>query len=298
LCPNLNYLINTLIMNTDILDTEKYFGVSQGEIFSKLIEVGGNLLIAVIIFFIGMRLAKFFSKMVVKILEKRDSDKGLITFMKGLVSGLVKVLTIITVFSQVGIEMTSFIAILGAAGLAIGMAFSGTLGNLAGGVMLLIFKPFKVGDFIKTQGESGTVQEIQIFHTVMTTPDNKTIIIPNGPLYNSNITNYSMQPTRRVDFSFGFGYGEDFKLARDTVLEIVNSHDKVFKDPEPFVRLGSLGDSSVNLTVRVWCNKEDYWDIHWYVNEKVYEKYGEIDGLSIPFPQMDVHVDGAIKSQN
>ena len=279
-------------MDNDILNTEKYLGLSQDELFGKLVEIGGNLLIALIIFFIGMRLANFFSKMVVKILESRDSDKGLISFMKGLVSGLVKVLTIITVFSQVGIEMTSFIAILGAAGFAIGMAFSGTLSNLAGGVMLLIFKPFKVGDYIQCQGEAGTVNEIQIFHTVMTTPDNKTIIIPNSPLYNGNITNYSMQPTRRVDFNFGFGYGEDFKLARDTVLDIINSHDKVFKDPEPFVKLGSLGDSSVNLTVRIWCKKEDYWDIHFYMNEKVYEKYGEIDGLSIPFPQMDVHVDG------
>lgn len=279
-------------MDKDILDKEKYFGFSQDDIWATLAEIGINLLIAVVIFIIGMRLAKFFSKMVVKILEKRDSDKGLITFMRGLVSGLVKVLTIITVFSQVGVQMTSFIAILGAAGLAIGMAFSGTLSNLAGGVMLLIFKPFKVGDYITCQGESGTVNEIQIFHTVMTTPDNKTIIIPNGPLYNGNITNFSMQPTRRVDFTFGFGYGEDYKLARDTILEIVNSHDKVFQDPAPFVKLGSLGDSSVNLTVRIWSKKEDYWDIHWYVNEQVYAKFGEIEGLSIPFPQMDVHVDG------
>ena len=213
--------------------------------------------------------------------------------MKGLVSGIVKVLTVITVLSQIGIQMTSFIALLGAAGLAIGMAFSGTLSNLAGGVMLLIFKPFHVGDYITSQGESGTVKEIQIFHTVMVTPDNKTIIIPNGPLYNGNITNFSKQPLRRVDFSFGFGYGEDFKLARDTVLKIVNSHPKVLKDPEPMVRLGSLGESSVNLTVRVWSKSEDYWDIHFYVNEQVYERYGQIDGLSIPFPQVDVHLDKA-----
>jgi len=258
-------------MDKDILNTEKYFGISQDELFGKLVEIGGDLLIAAIIFFIGMRLAKFFSKTVVNILEKRDSDKGLITFMKGLVSGLIKVLTIITVFSQIGIEMTSFIAIL---------------------VMLLFFKPFSIGDYIQCQGESGTVNEIQIFHTIMTTTDNKTIIIPNGPLNNGNITNFSMQLTRRVDFSFGFGYGEDFKLARDTVLAIVNSHDKVFQDPEPFVKLGSMGDSSVNLTVRIWCKKEDYWDIHFYVNEKVYEKFDGVEGLSIPFPQVDVHMDG------
>lgn len=276
-------------MDKDILNTEKYLGFSQDDIISKAIEGGLNVLVAIIILFIGMRLAKFLSKMVAKLLEKRDADKGLITFMKGLISGIVKVLTVITAFSQLGVEMTSFIALLGAAGLAIGMAFSGTLSNLAGGVMLLIFKPFKVDDYIEGQSQSGTVKEILIFHTVLITPDNKTIIIPNGPLYNGNITNYSKEPLRRVDFSFGFGYGEDLKLAKDTILEIVKSHPNVLLDPEPFVKLGSLGDSSVNLTVRIWSKREDYWDIHYYVNEKVYQRFDEIDGLSIPFPQMDVH---------
>lgn len=267
------------------------FGYTQQELIDTAVDIGINLVIALIILFVGLRLAKFFAKMVRKILEKRGSDKGLVTFMGSLVNGLIKVLTVVTVFSQVGIEMTSFIAILGAAGLAIGMAFSGTLSNFAGGVIILLLKPFKVGDFIQAQGESGTVSEIQIFHTIMLTPDNKTIILPNGPVSTGNVTNYSTQDTRRIDFSFGFGYGEDLNLAKDTVLDIINSHPKVLKDPEPFVRLGSLGDSSVNLTVRIWSQKEDYWDIHFYVNEKVYEKFDEVEGLSIPFPQMDVHVD-------
>lgn len=267
------------------------FGFSQEELIDTAVDIGINLLIALVILFVGLRLAKFFSKMIARILESRGSDKGLISFMKSLVSGLVKVLTVITVFSQVGIEMTSFVAILGAAGLAIGMAFSGTLSNFAGGVIILLLKPFKVGDFIEAQGETGTVSEIQIFHTILLTPDNKTIILPNGPVSTGNVTNYSTQDLRRVDFTFGFGYGEDLKLAKETVLEIINSHDKVLKDPEPFVRLGSLGDSSVNLTVRIWAKKEDYWDIHFYVNEKVYQKFDEVEGLSIPFPQMDVHVD-------
>ena len=267
------------------------FGYTQQELIDTAVDIGINLLIALIILFIGLRLAKFFAKMVRKLLEKRGSDKGLVTFMGSLVNGLIKVLTVVTVFSQVGIEMTSFIAILGAAGLAIGMAFSGTLSNFAGGVIILLLKPFKVGDFIQAQGESGTVSEIQIFHTIMLTPDNKTIILPNGPVSTGNVTNYSTQDTRRIDFTFGFGYGEDLKLAKETVLEIINSHPQVLKDPEPFVRLGSLGDSSVNLTVRIWSKKEDYWDIHFYVNEKVYEKFDEVEGLSIPFPQMDVHVD-------
>tara|TARA_B100000508_G_scaffold55003_2_gene42639 strand:+ start:42780 stop:43628 length:849 start_codon:yes stop_codon:yes gene_type:complete len=270
---------------------ELIFGYSQQELIDVAVDIGINLLIALVILIIGLRIAKFASKMVKKVLEKRGSDKGLISFMGSLVNGLVKVLTVVTVFSQIGIEMTSFVAILGAAGLAIGMAFSGTLSNFAGGVIILLLKPFKVGDYIEAQGESGTVTEIQIFHTILLTPDNKTIILPNGPVSTGNVTNYSTQDTRRVDFTFGFGYGEDLKLAKETVLEIVKSHPKVMQDPEPFVRLGSLGDSSVNLTVRIWSKKEDYWDIHFYVNEKVYEKFEEVEGLSIPFPQMDVHVD-------
>ena len=267
------------------------FGCTQQELIDTAVDIGINLLVALIILFIGLRLAKFFAKMVRKVLEKRGSDKGLISFMSSLVNGIIKVLTVVTVFSQIGIEMTSFVAILGAAGLAIGLAFSGTLSNFAGGVIILLLKPFKVGDFIEAQGESGTVTEIQIFHSILLTPDNKTIILPNGPVSTGNVTNYSTQDTRRVDFTFGFGYGEDLKLAKETVMEIVNSHPKVLKDPEPFVRLGSLGDSSVNLTVRIWAKKEDYWDIHFYVNEKVYNTFDEVEGLSIPFPQMDVHVD-------
>ena len=274
-----------------VSDENLMLGMSQDEIIDFSVDLGINLLVAVIILFVGFKLAGILSRAVVKVLEKRESAIGLITFSKSLVSAIVKVLTVITVFTQLGVEMTSFIAILGAAGFAIGMAFSGTLSNFAGGVIILILKPFKVGDYIEAQGESGTVTEIQIFHTILLTPDNKTIILPNGPVSTGNVTNYSTQDTRRVDFTFGFGYGEDLKLAKETVLEIINSHPKVMKDPEPFVRLGSLGDSSVNLTVRIWSKKEDYWDIHFYVNEKVYEKFDEVEGLSIPFPQMDVHVD-------
>lgn len=272
-------------------ESDVFFGYTQSELYEVGIDIGISLLIAVVILIIGFRLAKFFSKMTKRILEKRESDKGLVSFMGGLVSGLVKIMTLITAFSQLGIEMTSFIAILGAAGFAIGMAFSGTLSNLAGGVMLLIFKPIKVDEFIDAQGEMGSVSEIQIFHTILLTTDNKTVIIPNGPLANGNIVNFTRQDKRRVDFQFGFGYGEDLKLAKETIMEIINSHPKVLKDPEPMVRLGELADSSVNLTVRIWSMKEDYWDIHFYVNEKVYEKFNEIDGLSIPFPQVDVHME-------
>lgn len=272
-------------------DENLILGMTQDEIIDFSVDVGINIIVAVIILFVGFKLAGIMSRGIVKILEKRESAIGLITFSRSLVSALVKVLTVITVFTQLGVEMTSFIAILGAAGFAIGMAFSGTLSNLAGGVMILVFKPFKVGDFVEAQGVMGTVKEIQIFHTIMTTPDNKTIIVPNGPLSNGNLTNFTTQATRRVNFTFGFAYGEDFDLAKQTILDVINSHDKVLEDPAPFIALNELGDSSVDLTVRCWCNKEDYWDIYFYVNEHVYKKFNEVEGLSIPFPQMDVHMD-------
>lgn len=273
-------------MNTEDL----ILGFSTDALVAKGVEVGTSLMIAIVILFIGFKLANFLSGSITKMLEKRKSEAGLITFLRSFVSMTIKLLTIITVFTQLGVEMTSFIAIMGAAGFAVGMAFSGTLSNLAGGVMILVFKPFKVGDFIEAQGETGIVKEIQIFHTIMTTPDNKTIIVPNGPLSNGNLTNYTKQPTRRVNFTFGFGYGEDLQLAKNTVMSILENHPKILKDPAPFVALGELGDSSVDLTVRCWVNKEDYWDIFFFVNEAVYEKFNETEGLSIPFPQMDVHV--------
>lgn len=276
-------------MNTD--DIIEYF--SSPDFYDFILSIGINLIVAVVVLFVGFKLANILSRATATILDKRDSDPGLKSFLKSLISNLVKLLTVITVFTQLGVEMTSFIAILGAAGFAIGMAFSGTLSNLAGGVMVLVFKPFKVGEFIEAQGETGTVKEIQIFHTILLTPDNKTIIIPNGPLSNGNLTNYTRQPTRRVDFTFGFGYGEDLKLAKKTIMEIIKSHPKVLEDPAPFIALAELGDSSVNLTVRIWLNKEDYWDVFFYINENVYETFNATEGLSIPFPQMDVHVNQA-----
>jgi small conductance mechanosensitive channel len=191
---------------------------------------------------------------------------------------------------MMGIEMTSFIAILGAAGLAVGMALSGTLQNFAGGVMILIFKPFKVGDFIDAQGYMGVVKEIQIFVTILTTPDNKTVIIPNGPLSNGSLTNFSTQPQRRVDWTFGIAYGDDYDTAKTMLLKMMDEDKRILKDPDPFVALGEMADSSVNLTVRAWVNASDYWDVFFDMNEKFY-KNADKAGLSIPFPQMDVHLD-------
>jgi len=200
-----------------------------------------------------------------------------------------KLLLFISVITMVGIQMTSFIAILGAAGLAFGLALSGTLQNFAGGVMLLILKPFKAGDFIEAQGFTGTVKEIQIFHTILNTIDNKTIIIPNGPLSNGAVTNYSAEPHRRVDWTFGISYSDNIDHAREIVLGLLNADKRILQEPAPFVGLISLGDNSVDLITRAWVETPDYWDVFFAMNERVKKAFDD-KSISIPFPQHDVHL--------
>ena len=198
-------------------------------------------------------------------------------------------MVVLTALTQLGVEMTSFVALLGAAGLAIGMAFSGTLGNFAGGVMILIFRPYKVGDLILAQGEQGIVQQIQIFNTILLTLDNKTVIIPNGALANGNITNFTHQEIRRVDFTVGIAYGDDYDTAKATLKRFIDEDERILGDQNNFIGLGNLGDSSVNITLRAWCKTEDYWDVFFLMNERIYKEFGQ-NGLNIPFPQMDVHL--------
>lgn len=196
---------------------------------------------------------------------------------------------LISVIQMIGVETTSFIAVLGAAGLAVGLALQGTLSNFAGGVMILIFRPFKVGDVIEAQNLIGSVDEIQIFVTILKTPDNKTIFIPNGPLANGNIINYTTAKTRRVDWSFGIAYGDDANKAIKVLNDLINEDKRILADPAPFVAVGALADSSVNITVRVWSNTEEYWNVFFDMNKKVYEAFPK-QGLNIPFPQLDVHM--------
>jgi len=206
-----------------------------------------------------------------------------------LIATVLRALVIISVLGMVGVQMTSFIAIMGAATLAIGMALTGTLQNFAGGVMILIFRPFKVGDWIDAQGYSGSVREIQIFNTIINTADNKVIIIPNGGLSNSSMVNYSREPQRRVDWTFGIAYGDDVDKTRSVLLSLIKADSRILSDPEPFIAVSSLADSSVNFTVRVWVNGADYWGVFFDMNESVYKTFGK-EGLNIPFPQMDVHL--------
>ena len=255
----------------------------------KVVEYGTSLLICIAIIVIGFWLVKRINKMVSRLFQKKDYDPSLETFLASTISITLRILVIITALSQLGIEMTSFVALLGAAGLAIGMAFSGTLSNLAGGVMILFFKPYKVGDFIEAQGEIGHVQELRIFNTILLTLDNKTVIIPNGPLANGNLTNYSSQNNRRVDFTVGIAYGDDYDTAKNTLLQFVKEDPKIIDEEANFIGLVELADSSVNLTLRVWCKTEHYWDVYFKMNERIYKEFGG-KGLNIPFPQMDVHV--------
>ena len=253
------------------------------------IEYGPKLIGAIVVWIIGSIIIKKLVKVFDRALEKKKTDASLRPFLKSIVSILLNVLLAISVLSMVGVAMTSFIAILGAAGLAIGLALSGTLQNFAGGVMILLFKPIQVGDFIDAQGHKGTVKEIQIFNTILTDLDNKTIIIPNGPLSTNSMINYSTEPTRRVDISVGIAYGEDVKKSRDVLMELGKSDKRVLKDPAPFIGVTELGDSSVNLTFRVWVKSDDYWGVYFDMNESVYNVFNQ-SGVQIPFPQLDVHL--------
>jgi len=261
-------------------------------LYDMVMNYGLKLIGAIIVLIIGLWVIKAIMKAVRKGFERRNMDESLKPFLISMISILLKVMLVISVLTMVGIEMTSFIAILGAAGLAVGLALSGTLQNFAGGVMILIFKPFKVGDFIDAQGFMGVVKEIQIFITVLTTPDNKTVIIPNGPLSTGALTNFSTQPTRRVDWTFGIAYGDDYEKAKSWILELMKADKRILSDPEPFVALGALADSSVNITVRGWVNVADYWGVFFDLNSSFY-KGANSKGFSIPFPQMDVHLDKA-----
>ena len=254
-----------------------------------VLDYGPQLLGALIVLFVGWKVIGIITRRVGKALERRDFDLSLKSFVRNLISVLLKVLLVISVLGMIGIQMTAFIAILGAAGLAVGLALSGTLQNFAGGVLILLFRPFKVGDFIDAQGYMGTVREIQLFTTILKTPDNKTVIIPNGGLSTSAMVNFSAEPTRRVDWTFGVAYGDDAKLARDVLTGLINDDQRILEDPAPAIVLSELGDSSVNFTVRAWVNAGDFWPVFFEMNEKVYRIFPE-KGLNIPFPQMDVHL--------
>jgi len=254
-----------------------------------LFKYGPQLLLALVTLIIGLWVINIFLRGFKKIILKGNVDPSLHPFLRSFLGIFLKTLLVISVMGMVGIEMTSFIAVLGAAGLAFGMALSGSLQNFAGGVLILLFKPFKVGDYIEAQGHAGVVQLIHVFNTILTTPDNKTIIIPNGALSNASMVNYSTQVTRRVDLKFGTGYQDNIDKTRAVLKQIIESDERILKEPEPIIAVSELADSSINFVVRPWVNATDYWAVYFDLQEKVKKAFDK-EGISIPYPQQDVHI--------
>jgi len=242
-----------------------------------------NVVVAILILIIGLWLTKKLIRISKKLMAKQGIDETLQKFLGDLLGWTLKILVFITAISQVGVETTSFIAILGAAGLAVGLALQGSLANFAGGALIMIFKPFKVGDLIEAQGEVGTVKEIKIFVTKMITPGNKLAIIPNGTLSNGNIKNYTEEGKLRVDLTFGIGYGEDIKKAKEVFMNVLKSNPNVLQEPAPSVNVSALADSSVNFAVRPWSTPENYWNVYFSVTEEVKLALDK-EGIEIPYP--------------
>jgi len=267
--------------------------INLEEILQQLTELvtthGLKLLTALATLWIGWKVCNIITKGLGKWFLKVDFDEALESFVLSLVSSLLKVVLIVTCIGVAGFPTTSFVAMLGAAGLAVGMALSGTLQNFAGGVLILFLKPFKIGDVIETQGQIGKVQQIQIFNTVINTADNKRVILPNGPVANSTMVNYSAESTRRVELMFGIAYDDDIDKAKDVIMRILVADKRIHKTPEPFIAVHTLGASSVDLVVRVWGASGDYWPLTFDLNEAVKKAFDQA-GISFPFPQTDVHL--------
>lgn len=269
------------------IDIEKW----KAMFFDYGTEYGLKLLGAAIIWIIGSWVIKKIKKMLKKVIAKTEYDESLEIFISNLVVGLLKVILVVVILGQLGVETTSFAAILAAAGLAIGLALQGSLSNFAGGVLIMIFKPYRMGDFIEAQGEIGVVKEIEIFTTKLNTVDNKEVIIPNGAMSNGNITNYTTEKTRRIDITMGVSYDADIKQTKNLLMKIMTDHPKVLKDPAPMVVLAELADSSVNFKMRPWTLTDDYWDVYFELMETCKIELDKA-GIEIPYPQMDIHKKG------
>lgn len=262
------------------------------KIVNSLVEQGSHLgwtiIKAILVFIIGRFVIRMINKLVRRILTKRDFDPSVKTFVGSLVNVTLMVLLIISVVGALGVQTTSFAALLASAGVAIGMALSGNLSNFAGGLIILLFKPYKVGDYIESQGVGGTVKEIQIFHTILLTADNKNIYIPNGSLSSGVVTNIGREPTRRVEWTFGVDYGSDYEQVKRVIESVLAQDARILNDPTPFIALSALADSSVNVVVRAWVKSPDYWGVFFDTNKAIYATFNA-EGIGFPFPQLTVH---------
>jgi small conductance mechanosensitive channel len=250
---------------------------------------GKNALICIVLYIIGRKVIQYLNKVIEKVMSSKGLDLSVASFLKSLINITLTVALLIMIVNILGINTTSFVALLASVGIALGMALSGTLQNFAGGVMILLFRPYKIGDYIQAQGQEGTVKEIQIFNTVIITADNRTIIIPNGGLSSNIIVNYNNQESRRVEWVVGVDYGTDFEQAKSVVREILKNEKRILNNPAPAIVMKTLNESSVDIQIRAWVNRLDYWDVYYNINEQVYKNFAT-HGINIPFPQLTVHL--------
>lgn len=262
---------------------------SDGQWIDSIIPTLTNLAIAIAIYIIGKWIAKRLVVVVRALMEKRGLDAALSNFIASILSTVLSFVVVLAAIEQLGVDTTSLLALLGAAGLAVGLALKDSLSNFAAGVMLILFRPFKLGDYVQAAGVEGSVEEISVFSTQFKTVDNKQIIVPNSQIYGGVITNFSAKPTRRVDMVIGVSYDDDLKKARQLIMDLLNADKRVLQDPAPVVAVSELADSSVNFVVRPWVKSADYWDVKWDFIENVKESF-DANGISFPFPQQDVHM--------
>jgi small conductance mechanosensitive channel len=283
-------LLTAVIGGEALSGKEQSFDVQV--LFERLsdmaVSVGGRILAAIVIFIVGRYIIKLINRLVAKLMNRRNVDAGVQSFVRSLVNILLMILLIVAVIGKLGVETTSFAALLASAGVAVGMALSGNLQNFAGGLIILVLRPFKVGDFIECQGVSGSVSGIQIFHTMLTTPDNKVVFVPNGALSGGNIVNYSKEDTRRVDWTIGVDYGEDYDKVEQTVRTILAADKRILATPAPYIALNTLNTSSVDVVIRVWVKSADYWGVYHEINKNIYAVFNK-EGIDFPFPQLTVH---------
>ena len=291
----INFKSTIMMFSSLLLTAEAASGAGFGTVQDYLqqlidlsVSVGGRIIGAILIFVVGRFVISLLKKFVAKLLMRRHVEASIQSFVKSLVNILLTILLIVAVIGKLGVDTSSFAALLAAAGVAIGMALSGNLQNFAGGIIVLLLRPYKVGDVIESQNITGTVREIQIFHTILVTADNKVIYIPNGALSSGTVTNYSREETRRVEWVVGVEYGEDYDKVEETARRIIAGDKRILNTPEPFVALTVLDASSVNVVIRAWVKREDFWDVYFDVNKAIYSVFNQ-EGISFPFPQLTVH---------
>lgn len=285
-------LYTILLLVSNVVEQTEQVIEEQPQVLRRLIELainfGEKLLLAAIVFAIGRFLISIINKIVRKFLDRRKLEPEVKTFLKSMVNIILITLLIVSIISVLGVPTTSFAALIASAGVAIGMALSGNLQNFAGGIIILIFKPFNIDDFVECQGISGTVEEIQIFHTIIRSSDNKVIYVPNGALSSGVITNVNRKPTRRVQWIIGIAYDTDYVMAEKVIQDILNAEERIFKNPASAIVLHALDSSSVNIRVRAWVKSSDYWSVYFGINQAIYKTFNE-KGIEFPFPQLTVH---------